>query len=150
VYTDNLLQFIDTDYDFLLHNNVHDLTGRTDFRYDSFSMIPIVWATVTIFKKNKTTKNIFELIQHVQENYNHFCNLYRIDFKNFRNDYAFAIAMHQLNIKNYIPTKMNMLTTDTDILEINDTGLKFRYADCVGMIEGQDVHILNKEIPIDV
>lgn len=150
VYTDNLLQFVDTRYDFLLHNKVHDLTGRSSFEYNSLSMLPLVWATVTIFKKNKTTENIFRLIQHIQNNYNYFCNLYRIDFKNFRNDYAFAIAMHQLNIKNYIPTKMSMLTTDTDILEINSTGLKFRYADCVGMIEKQDVHILNKEIPINV
>jgi len=150
VYTDNLLQFVDTGYDFLLHNKVHDLTGRNKFEYSSLSMLPIVWATVTIFKKNKTTENIFRLIQHIQNNYNYFCNLYRIDFKNFRNDYAFAIAMHQLNIKNYIPVKMSMLPTDVDILEINDSSIKFRYADCVGMTEKQDVHILNKEIPIDV
>jgi hypothetical protein len=43
-----------------------------------------------------------------------------------------------------------MLPTDVDILEINDSSIKFRYADCVGMTEKQDVHILNKEIPIDV
>ena len=150
VYSDNLLQFVNTDYDFMLHNKVHDLTGRTNFEYEMFSMIPLVWATVTIFKKNNKTQKLFQLIKHVQKNYNYFCNLYRIDFKNFRNDYAFAIAMHQLNIKTYIPSKMSMLTTDTSILDINDSSVKFRYADCVATIEKQDVHILNKEIPIHV
>jgi hypothetical protein len=150
VYTNNLLQFIDTGYDFLLHNKVHDLTGRTSFEYTSFSMLPIVWATVTIFKKNTTTEKIFRLIQHIQNNYSYFCNLYRIDFKNFRNDYAFAIAMHQLNINDYIPSKMSMLTTDTNILEINESGIKFQYADCIGMVKHHDVHVLNKEIPLNV
>ena len=86
VYTDNLLAYVDSDSEFLLHDRVHDLTNRDSFRYETKSMIPLVWATVTIFKKTPFVRKIFDMIQHIQQHYDYFCNLYRIDFRNFRND----------------------------------------------------------------
>ena len=155
VYTNNLLQLADTDYDFLLHDRVHDLTSRHPYVYDNKSMIPLVWATVTIFKKNAAAKTIFDLIKHIQQHYHHYCRLFRIDFRNFRNDYAFAIAMRLLNIKNFIPTPMATLGIDCEILEINNNGIKFKYTDSnseatVGIIQQQDVHVMQKEIPVNV
>ena len=55
-YTNNLLQFMDTKYDFLVPSEAHDLTDRNTFDQRRWSMIPMVWATVFIFKKNKFTK----------------------------------------------------------------------------------------------
>jgi len=150
VYTDNLLQLLDSKYDFLLHNKVFDLTGRSTFEYKNKSLIDLVWATVTIFKKNSKTKKIFDLIKHIQNNYQYFCNLYRIDFKNYRNDYAFAIALHQLNIKDFIPIKMSMLPADANIMEIDSYNIKFRWLNSFGTLQKQDVHVLNKEIPFNV
>ena len=75
VYTDNLLQLTNTDYDFLLHDKVHDLTNRHSYEYHDRSMIPLVWATVTIFKKNIRTKSVFDLIKHIQQHYGHYCRL---------------------------------------------------------------------------
>jgi hypothetical protein len=137
VYTDNLLQCIDTDYDFLLHDRVYDLTGRHSFDFQRFSLVSMVWATVTIFKKTALTEN---------------CNLYRIDFANFRNDYAFAVALNQIthNNNNFLPARMAMLPTDTDILSIDSDSITFRYDKKIGRCEQQDVHVLNKEIPFNV
>jgi len=152
VYTDNLLQCIDTDYDFLLHDRVYDLTGRHSFDFQRFSMVPMVWATVTIFKKTALTEKIFAMIKHVQDNYDYYCNLYRIDFANFRNDYAFAVALNQIthNNNNFLPARMAMLPTDTDILSIDSDSITFRYDKKIGRCEQQDVHVLNKEIPFNV
>ena len=41
-YTDNLLQFMDTSYDFLVPDQVHDLTQRNTFHQRVWSMIPMV------------------------------------------------------------------------------------------------------------
>jgi len=153
VYTNNLLELINSDYEFLLHNRVHDLTGRGSFEYNNRSMIPLVWATVTVFKKTERVRKIFDMIKHIQKNYSYFCKLYRIDFANFRNDYAFAMALNQLdgfNQQYFLPTAMSMIPADTKVLKIDHTGIVFQYDKFVNLVTEQDVHVLDKEIPIDV
>jgi hypothetical protein len=153
VYTDNLLAYVDSEREFLLHDRVHDLTNRDSFRYETKSMIPLVWATVTIFKKTPFVRKIFDMIQHIQQHYDYFCNLYRIDFRNFRNDYAFAIALHQLNgfTKQYfMPSAMAMLPMDTQIVKIDQNGLTFKHDKYINLISNHDVHVLDKEIPFNV
>lgn len=151
VYTDNLLQYINTAYDFLLHDKVYDATGRNSFNYDTKSIIPIVWATVTIFKKSAVAKNIFAMIKHVQKHYDYFCNLYRIEFQNYRNDYAFAIALNQLSghTTAFIPSAMAMLPSTTEIVKISESGITFKFDKEINLVT-QDVHVLNKEIPVNV
>ena len=152
VYTDNLLEITKSNYEFLLHDKVHDLTNRNTFEYKTKSMIPLVWATVTMFRKTTLVRKIFDMIMHVKKNYNYFLNLYRIDFRNFRNDYAFAIALHQLggyNNEYFIPTKMSMLPADTQVLKIDQTGIVYKYNNCINFLQNHDVHVLDKEIPFN-
>ena len=148
-FTDNLLQFVNTEYDFLVHNKVHDLTNRNSIIRTHDSLIPIVWATVTIFKKTPFAKQIFDMIKHIQKNYEYYCHLYRIRFKNYRNDFAFAIALHHLHGQNenkyFIPSKMSMLGAGVKILELNDNGVTFKYANFVNKTIDQDIHIMDKE-----
>jgi len=153
VYTDNLLAYTNSDYEFLLHDRVHDLTNRNSFLYEKQSMIPLVWATVTVFKKTPFVRKVFDMIKHIQQNYDYFCNLYRIDFRNFRNDYAFAIALHQLNgftTQYFMPSAMSMLPTDTQVIKIDHTGLVFKHDKFTNLISNQDVHVLDKEILFNV
>ena len=149
VFTDNLLTYINTEYDFLLHNKVHDLTGQDMIEGKNESTVPIVWATVTIFRKSEFAKQVFDLIKHIQEYYGHYRNLYRLKYRNYRNDFAFAIALHQLNgfipHKNFIPTPMAMLSHEVDVLEMSDTGVIFKYGKRIGITNKQDVHIMDKE-----
>ena len=149
VFTNNLLTYINTEYDFLLHNKVHDLTGEDMIEGRNESTVPIVWATVTIFRKSEFAEQVFDLIKHIQQYYDHYRNLYRIKFRNYRNDYAFAIALHQLNgmnaYKNFIPTPMAMLAHEVDVLEMSDTGIVYKYGKRLGAINNQDVHVMDKE-----
>ena len=89
------------------------------------------------------------MIKHVQNNYEHFRNLYRIKFKNYRNDYAFAIALHQLDgqiaTPKFIPTPMNMLPHEFDVLETTETSVVYKYNKKVNVITDTDVHVLDKE-----
>jgi len=146
VYTDNLTHLLDTDCDFMLFNKVHDLTGRYDYSYDTKSMIPLVWATVVAFKKTERVRMLFDLIKHIKLHYQYFCDLYRIDFRNFRNDYAFAIAMNQMHMNNYIPAQMAMIPTDVAINNIDANEVDFTVNDKRHRIQDQDVHVLLKEI----
>jgi hypothetical protein len=111
--------------------------------------VPIVWATVTIFRKSVFAEQVFNLIQHIQQHYAHYRNLYRIKYRNYRNDFAFAIALHQLNgfnsHKNFIPTPMAMLAHEVDVLDMSDKTITFKYNNKVNMVEEQDVHIMDKE-----
>ncbi len=94
VFSKTLLELCETKFDIMLHDKVNDLTGKDMILGNNESSLPLVWATVTLFRKSGKTKIIFDLIKHIQEYYVHYKNLYRIKFPNYRNDYAFAIALH--------------------------------------------------------
>ena len=144
VFSKTLLELCKTKFDILLHDKVNDLTGKDMILGNDESSLPLVWATVTLFRKSTKTKQIFDLIKHVQEYYVHYKNLYRIKFPNYRNDYAFAIALHQLNLGDTIPTPMSMLADSVDVIESDDEGI-FKYKDNVNLTSGLDVHVMDKE-----
>jgi hypothetical protein len=148
-FSDNLKQFLDTKYDFLISKNAFDLTGRNSFDVRRFSMIDMVWATVFVFKKSKKAKRIFDMIKYVKSYYPYFLDLYRIRDRRFRNDYAFAIALEQANgFISYetMPIQLATLPPDCKIAKFTDTGLAWQFNDQVNYTEDQDVHVLNKEV----
>jgi hypothetical protein len=59
--------------------------------------LPYVWATVFAFRKTEKSKMYFDLIGRIQRNYAYYCALFNVDSRNYRNDYAFAIADTILN-----------------------------------------------------
>ena len=85
------------------------------------------------------------MIRHVQEYYSHYRNLYRIRYPNYRNDYAFAIALHQLNLGSRIPIPMTMLSSTVDVIDSDEDGIVFKYNDNINFTTGQDVHVMDKE-----
>ena len=148
-FTDNLAQMFDTDYDFLVPDTAYDLSGRNSFDQRRWSMIPMVWATVLLFKKNHRVKKIFDMVKYIKEHYSHFTEMYRIYSKNLRNDYLFAMALQQINgFSGYekIPFALPTLPPDCEVVEITDEGLAWRYNDQISYVQDQDVHVLNKEV----
>tara|TARA_X000001382_G_scaffold130845_1_gene127243 strand:- start:2064 stop:2813 length:750 start_codon:yes stop_codon:yes gene_type:complete len=148
-FSDNLLQLLDTNYDFLVPNMAYDLTNRNSFDHRKFSVIPMVWATVLVFKKSKKAKRIFDMVKYVKNWYAYFVDLYRLRTNNLRNDYVFAIALQQLNgFVGYdtFPFALSTLPPDCKIVQFDNNGLKWQCKDNIDFIAGQDVHVLNKEI----
>jgi len=148
-FTDNLRQFLDTDYDFLVSKEAFDLTDRNSFDHRRWSMIDMVWATVLVFRKGVKAKRIFDMVKYVKKYYAYFNELYRVYGKNFRNDYAFAIALEQANgFINYdtLPIRLPTLPPDCEIVKFTDTGVAWQYKDNINYTEDQDVHVLNKEL----
>ena len=148
-FSNNLKNLFDTEYDFLVPDTAYDLTGRNTFDHRRWSMIPMVWATVLLFKKNQKVRKIFDTVKYIKENYGYFKEMYRIYAKNLRNDYLFAMALQQINgFVGYekMPFALPTLPPDCEVTEITDEGLTWRYNDQISYVQDQDVHVLNKEI----
>lgn len=109
-YDDTLV--LDTDYlinsrqllaaftyntDFMCHKNVRWLMEDTGNEWILKDHILTNWATVLRFKKTSKTKQIFDLIKEIQENYKHYSNIYNFSEGPFRNDYALTIALKIVN-----------------------------------------------------
>ena len=109
----------------------------------------MVWATVFVFRKGAKAKRIFDMVKYAKHYYAYFNELYRVYGKNFRNDYAFAIALEQANgFINYdtLPIRLPTLPPDCEIVKFTDTGVAWQYKDNINYTEDQDVHVLNKEL----
>ena len=146
-YTDYIKQISESESDFLVHKDVHDCAGYTvSDKHDI--IIPMVWATVCVFTKCNKNKQLFEFIKFIKENYSYYKRMYRIKNQNFRNDYAFAIALHQMhgfvNDGFYIPNAMCQLDQRATLLEVKDNGVVFEKNGERITVE-QDIHLLNKE-----
>jgi len=137
---------------YLGHQEVNEFDRCADASIDFY------WATVIYFRKSEKAERLFELVTHIRENWFYYNNLYNMNSPNFRNDYAFSIAIHTLNSMlsngNYVaqlPGKM-YYTKDQDFLEnIKDDKLTFLVGkkDHLGeytMLSstGLNVHVLNK------
>jgi hypothetical protein len=149
VMSDYLLQLSEAADDILLHTKLHDVTGRNNIFHTRESLLPLVWATVVVFKKNSFVEGVFDMIQHVQNYYQYYKNLYRIAHLPYRNDYAFAIALHQMygqNNKDYsIPTPMNMIGKHGKIIEMTNNSMTFSWGERWSKIHNQDIHVFDKE-----
>jgi hypothetical protein len=160
IFCNNLLEkcFNSVD-DILMYKKSEYLgsTGTEEFDRCADTSIDFYWATIIYFKKTQKAKVFFNLVKHIRENWIYYNNLYQINSPNFRNDYAFSIAVHTMNSMsqgNYVgelPGKMYYIK-DQDFLEkINDQILTFLVGkkDHLGeytILTTQDlnVHVLNK------
>jgi hypothetical protein len=148
-YTDQLLSYAETEHDFWVHDQVYDVTGKGSYEFSRNSIIPMLWATVIVFKKTQRVKAIFETVAHVKQFYQYYCTLYRIDFGNFRNDYAFSIAAHQ--IEGMVPTKkipvrLPTLPANAKVTSVYQSGLVWEMDDKVGTVENTDIHVIDKGV----
>lgn len=96
VASNSLKTVLDMPQDFTCHNWAWDLTLTNDFtglnRFGEHSM-PMWWATVMMFRKSNTAQYIFDSMHMVRENWQHYRDLYKIQKKTYRNDFALSIAL---------------------------------------------------------
>lgn len=97
----NLLKCFHSKEDFLIHqksiyiNYFNKLEWK--IKYISDTGMEMFWATVFYFKKTKKVGQLFDLIAHVKDNWKYYRFIWQITETNFRNDYAFSMAIHMLN-----------------------------------------------------
>ena len=96
IIDNNLNKIFDVKWDYLLARHSHALTATWSDTMGKNSL-PYVWATVFAFRKTARAQMYFDLIGRIQRNYAYYCALFNVDGRNYRNDYAFAMADIILN-----------------------------------------------------
>lgn len=161
VSSDQLLSLFGTDKHFQIQQQVHDVTARNDFyAQTTFGQLefPQSWATVIYFKKDPRSKEIFDFVRMIKENYSHYANLYKFPRQPFRNDYAFSIALaalagHRTTDEYRIPWPLTTSTHNVDVtVEGNKIHLQYDKNNKPQRltIQDQDLHVLNKHTLGDI
>lgn len=157
INSSKLLQLFDIYENFMCHGTTYYLTEGDNTEYVSPTSFATLWATVIIFDKSERSKHIFECLRMVQENYQHYINLYQMQSPMYRNDYGITIASrivdgHWFNQKNLIPWKLTHVNSYLNVIKnssdpfntsytiINDRGLKAEYI----KVKDMDFHCMNK------
>jgi len=109
VNSNKLLKVFDYYDDFCCHDSTSYLMqpGLPQEVLSAYSF-KTLWATVVIFKKTSRTKQIFECLEMVQNNYDHYANIHSFVGGVYRNDYALTLALriangHSTNKQDIIP-----------------------------------------------
>lgn len=137
----------------------HTRLEGPEFRLNPFG-IRMYWATAIYFKKGEKAKLLFKLVEHIKDNWEFYKLTYDFPGALFRNDFAFAIAIHILNGFNpnggYVtdlpdPVILTALDTDQFFKIRNPKDLSFFMNDRtaswkfqVSRLKGLNVHCMNK------
>ena len=158
VASNNLKRLLNASQDFLCHRTAFDLAGQTDMRglntFGKYDM-PMWWATVMMFRKSNTAQYIFDSMQMVRNNWQHYRDLYNIDRATYRNDFALSIALgivsgHTMKVDE-IPWALASVMPNTKLLrnldldsytiEYTDSDQKLKHMS----FEGLDFHAMGKK-----
>lgn len=160
-YDETLL--IDTDYLILDQNLIKLFKQPFDFRLmyrmqtpealntDEMGPIslPMVWATVVLFRKSERAKIFFDLVGRVQRNYGYYRSLFGIRDGNYRNDFAFSIANiimngYSLVPEQSIPWPLTTIEETIKSLDMNKNFVVAKYENRADVIAKQNLHIMDK------
>lgn len=159
VNSNKLLTVFDIYDDFMCHDRTsffhNPESNQEEISKLSFNTL---WATVIFFKKTPKVKQIFECLQMVQENYQHYVHIYNFIGGMFRNDYALTIALwivngQTINKKHYIPWPLVHAATDVTVYRSTDNPFNTEYIvmeraerrPAYFLVKDVDFHLISKD-----
>jgi hypothetical protein len=145
----SLLTVLETTVDYKLMHNNQSPTQSMSGNMGQLSL-DYIWATALTFKRTDKTQMLFDLVGRIERNYAYYQKLYHLRERNFRNDYAFAIANNIINGYTTNTTQsipFTMLTLDKLIKNIEITGEKMiiREENSAHVITKQNIHVMDKD-----
>jgi hypothetical protein len=159
VFSNKLSKYLELDHSVMIGSAMNDIQGeRIGFLDKTVSDVGVhlLWATTVIFTKDAEAKLFFNLVKHVEKNYQLFSDLYRYSSKQYRNDIAFSVAKHIIDgFETVLDDALPPILTvhDKDILvDVNQDKLTFLITDINApdkfiacTVVGQDTHVMNKQ-----
>ena len=143
--------------EFLAPVAAYDITNtRTfdDLNWFGTNRMPMAWATVMRFTRSELSKNIFDMMLMIRNNWQHYRNLYGISQSTYRNDYALSIALNTLHGHQgrwpSVPWRLASVVPDHELEYIDADTFKVSYKTSDSMskhitISGQDFHAMGKK-----
>lgn len=153
------LKCFDQSHDLLMYKQCFDVNSTRkikEFEKITDQGVEFYWATCTFFRKTPTNTVFFNLVQHVQENYQHYKRMYYISSGIFRNDFVFSIAIHIMNgfttgdFVKPLPGTLYYSTDRDELIQINEEKLtlileeKNENEKSIVSLNGCNVHVMNK------
>jgi len=128
----------------------------------SSKSFPTLWATVMRFNKSSRSKQLFECMGMIQQNYNHYANIYGFVGGLYRNDYSLTIANRIVNghleqHSDYLPWNLVHIGQNTTVYRdsndefntqytvIYDNWMRGKIKKEYLTIKDMDFHMLNKK-----
>jgi hypothetical protein len=126
VASDQLKSLLEADQDFLAHRWAYDVTGCNNFEglnYFGDNRMPMWWATVMMFRRSHQAELIFDSMQMIRDNWDHYRAIYKNSKTTYRNDHALSIALgivngHTLNHLG-IPWQLASLTPEHKLRQLD-------------------------------
>ena len=159
VFSNKLSKYLELDHSVMIGSAMNDIQGeRIGFLDKTVSDVGVhlLWATTVIFTKDAESKLFFNLVKHVEKNYQLFSDLYRYSPKQYRNDIAFSVAKHIIDgfetvLDDALPPILTIHDKDM-LVGVNQDKLTFLITDINApdkfvacTVAGQDTHIMNKQ-----
>jgi hypothetical protein len=144
----SLLKLFDQPFDYrLMYNMQTPRSLNTDEMGPS--SLPMVWATVVLFRKTLRAKIFFDLVGRIQRNYGYYRSLFSIRETNYRNDFAFSMANiilngHTLTPEQSIPWPMLTIEDNIESIDLKNKFLTVKYNSRADVISRQNLHIMDK------
>jgi hypothetical protein len=121
VCSDRLKAIVDADQDFMCHRLAVNMSTGDELdglNYFGRARMPMWWATVMMFRRSNTAQYIFDSMNMIRDNWQHYRDLYGIDRSTYRNDFALSIALgivngHTTHAANIPWPLMNVMPEDT-------------------------------------
>lgn len=88
----NLIKIFETEWHYLLQRQARSINNEQVSSIMGAHSLPYVWATVFAFRRNTKSKIFFDLVRRIQANYHYYRELFLVESRTYRNDYAFAMA----------------------------------------------------------
>lgn len=149
VQDQDLLKIFETSWDYMLMRNARSLNDEYISSLMSHYSLPFVWATVFAFRKTPKAKLFFDLVKRIQQNYHYYRELFNIESRQYRNDYAFAMADTILNgyrvQHNSIPGPMLNITQAINSIDIDGNRCIIKDAARAYVVPRMNMHIMSKQ-----
>jgi hypothetical protein len=163
VNSDKLLKTFDTCDDFCCHDTttflMHPKAPQEVLSAYSFKTL---WATVIAFRKTQRAKHIFECLEMVQKNYEHYANIHSFIAGVYRNDYALTLALriangHMIPPNDIIPWNLIHVGKNTSVYANSNDEFNTEYTVMFDnwqrgkirkefiTIKDMDFHVMNKQ-----
>lgn len=134
----------------------YDITGLDSYEnLNSFgnNQFPMSWATVVYFKKCNSARLVFDMMQMIQDNWEFYRHLYKINKSQYRNDFALSIAMNTVygNRARWpvLPWNMASLDPGHHLTQLDTDQFEIKYVNHSKqlkrvVVDGLDFHAMGK------
>lgn len=149
VQDQELLKIFDLDWDYILMRDARSLNDEYVPADMGTCSLPFVWATVFAFRKTARSQLFFNLIKRIQANYHYYRELFNVESRQYRNDFAFAMADVILNgfrvQRKGIPGLLLNVTQPIESITVKDNKIVIKDTARAYVVPKMNMHVMSKQ-----